>query len=94
MKAAEETEFLKGFSGRKLSKRARDDRQQRRDSGGTSALKVGALYGGFRGSGNREKIQIRIGKQGEGSKWGENSGKNQCQTQKQGRRTNAWNVSG
>ena len=75
--AAEETEFLKGFSGRQLSKRTEKTRQAAKegDSGGTSGEGGSALWVDSRGSGNRRKYRLKSENGAKAQKWGENSGK-------------------
>ena len=87
--------FLKGFSGRQLSKKdGGPDRQQKKgDSGGTSGEGGSALWVDSRGSGNRRKYRLESENGAKAQKWGENSGKNQWQTQSRPGQ-NAWNVSG
>lgn len=92
--AAEETEFLKDFREAALKKDGGPDRQQKKgDSGGTSGEGGSALWVDSRGSGNRRKYRLESENGAKAQKWGENSGKNQCQTQSRPGQ-NAWNVSG
>lgn len=69
--------FLKGFSGRQLSKKdGGPDRQQKKgDSGGTSGEGGSALWVDSRGSGNRRKYRLESENGAKAQKWGENSGK-------------------
>ena len=87
--------FLKGFSGRQLSKKdGGPDRQQKKgDSGGTSGEGGSALWVDSSGSGNRRKYRLESENGAKAQKWGENSGKNQCRIQSRPGQ-NAWNVSG
>ena len=69
--------FLKGFSGRQLSKKdGGPDRQQKKgDSGGTSGEGGSALWVDSHGSGNRRKYRLESENGAKAQKWGENSGK-------------------